>query len=149
MNYQKIKLLIILTASITLNIKSQDFTINSPGNVNKINIYTDQQISYEVLHRGVLVLERSPLSITINGSELGANPRARKPQKRSVDQTINPIVKVKRAVIQDHFNELEIPFRGGYSVVFRAYDDGVAYRMKTSLKGDVVVDNEMIVYNLS
>jgi len=141
----EVNLKFVLSNSLIL--AAQDFTLTSPGKVNRINVYISQQIEYEVLHREVLVLERSPLSITINGNELGISPRARKPQKRSVNQTISPIVKVKRALIQDHFTELEIPFRGGYSVVFRAYDDGVAYRMKTSLKNDVVVDNELIVYN--
>ncbi len=142
-----IQLLTLLILSNNLILSAQEFTLNSPGEVNTINVYIDQQISYTVLHRGVMVLNKSPLSITVNGNELGIDPRPKKVQKRSVDQTINPIVKVKRAQIHDHFNELEIPFRGGYTVVFRAYDDGVAYRIKTSLKGDVIVDNELIVYN--
>ena len=104
-----VQLLTLLILSNNLILSAQEFTLNSPGEVNTINVYTDQQISYEVLHRGMMVLNKSPLSITVNGNELGVDPRPRKPQKRSVDQTISPIVQVKRAQIHDHFNELEIP----------------------------------------
>ncbi|GJM29172.1 MAG: alpha-glucosidase [Cyclobacteriaceae bacterium] len=144
---KNLKFLLLIFLSNNIILYAQQFTLNSPGEINKIQVYTDQQISYQVWHRGVLVLEKSPISITIDGNELGVNPKPRRPQSRSVEQTIRPVIKVKKALIQDEFNELEIPFRGGYSVIFRAYDDGIAYRITTSLKDTVVVNDEQIIYN--
>ncbi len=145
MKYLHIAVLLVTIGSFTAY--AQDITLSSPNDINKINIFIGENISYEVIHRDQKILERSPMSITINGRELGVNPRARSPRRRAVDQLINPVVKVKRAQIRDHFNEIEIPFRGGYSVIFRAYDDGVAYRFRTNLKGLITVDSENVSYN--
>lgn len=144
---KNINYLIIVLLITTLNARSQDFSLSSPGDVNEIKVYLGDKITYEVLHRGVLILEQSPISLTVNGKTLGQQPRARKPINRTENNTINPVVKEKRSTIQDHYRELEIPFRGGYSLIFRAYDDGIAYRFKTLIRGDITIDNEQIVYN--
>ncbi|MEN6323651.1 MAG: glycoside hydrolase family 97 N-terminal domain-containing protein [Proteiniphilum sp.] len=47
-----------------------------------------------------------------------------------------------RVNISDHFNE-------GYSLIARAYDEGVAYRFKTELEGPVIVKSEEANFNFS
>jgi hypothetical protein len=49
---------------------------------------------------------------------------------------MRPVVRVKRAEIRDHFNERRIDC-GDYSLIVRAYDDGVAYRLATRLAGEI------------
>ncbi len=41
-----------------------------------------------------------------------------------------PAVKQKFAKIHENYNELRIEFDGGYAVVFRAYNEGAAYRLR-------------------
>lgn len=41
---------------------------------------------------------------------------------------------------------LLVTFKGGYSVIFRAYNDGVAYRWQTAIKGDQIVKNELVEF---
>jgi hypothetical protein len=50
-------------------------------------------------------------------------------------------------VYPDVYNELLMDFTGGYSVVFRVYDKGVAYRLVTSFPGTIQVKNEEAVWN--
>ena len=140
-------LVLVVPMALGLPLKAQDFTLSSPDGNNQVNVYLDENISYQVLHQGQEVLSRSALSLTVNGKKLGLNPRARRARNRSVEQTLTPVVKVKRAQIPNRYNEMEIPFRGGYSVIFRAYDEGIAYRFKTNLRGTIQVDHEQIEYN--
>ena len=37
----------------------------------------------------------------------------------------------RNRVLADVYNEIELSFAGDFSVVFRAYNDGVAYRFRT------------------
>ncbi len=46
---------------------------------------------------------------------------------------VEPVVRQKFAKIRDRYNELRLTMDGGYSVVFRAYNEGVAYRFETTL----------------
>lgn len=142
---------IFLTGALIISYQSkgQEYTLESPQGTNQVNVYLGDNISYEVLHSGTKILNRSPLSLTVNGKRLGQNPRARKPRRSSGSQTLTPVVKVKRARIDNQYNEMEIPFQGGYSVIFRAYEEGIAYRFKTNLRGTVIVDAEEITYNFS
>jgi len=61
---------------------------------------------------------------------------------RSADTTLKPVVRIKRAEIRDRYNERRIDVAGGYALLVRAYDDGVAYRWVTTLPGDVTVVSE-------
>ncbi len=138
-------MLVLLTNQLVLS--AREYVLDSPDGINKIHVYTDDRIWYQVWHREILILEKSPISITIDNTELGVNPRPVRSMKRSVDQIIPQVIQVKRSEVRDRCNELTIQFRGGYSVIFRAYDDGVAYRIKTSLNDQVTINNELVKYN--
>ena len=61
------------------------------------------------------------------------NPRSRPAKERSYDGTLEPPVRQKFAKIRENYNELRLTMEGNYAVVFRAYNEGVAYRLETSL----------------
>lgn len=78
----------------------------------------------------------------VNGKELGTDPKLREAKRKSIKETLNPVVPFKFSTIKNEFNQLLLKFGGNYSVEFRAYNDGVAYRFITNTKGDVEVENE-------
>ncbi len=59
------------------------------------------------------------------------------------------MVAEKRSKVIDHCNELSIDFKGDYSLVFRAYNDGIAYRWLINREGEIIVNNEISTFNLS
>lgn len=60
---------------------------------------------------------------------------------------MKPVVPLKFSSVKNEYNELLLSFKGGYSVEFRAYNDGVAYRFVTNKKGEVDVMNEAFAIN--
>ena len=54
----------------------------------------------------------------------------------------------KFSEIRDRCNTLRLDFRGGWSVEFRAYDDGVAYRFLSDTEGPVEVLGEEFALRL-
>lgn len=79
---------------------------------------------------------------------LGEAPKLKKIEKRSVSgqKIASPVY--KKSTVDETYNELTASFKGNYSVIFRCYNQGVAYRFVTDLKsGQIIVDNEKAVYN--
>jgi alpha-glucosidase len=64
------------------------------------------------------------------------------------DTIINP-VPFKRRIIPNQFHELTLQFRDGYSLQFRAYDDGIAYRFKTNFQDSIIIENEFSRFQFS
>ena len=143
-------LFVIFTVNIADAEQQKSFTVKSPDNTIEVIFKVDQQISYSVKVDEKIILKASPISMTVGENQvLGENPRISDFRKKTVRQNIKPIIPEKFAVIEDYYNQLAIDFEGGYSVLFRAYNNGVAYRFKTNLSGVLKVISEQAVFNFA
>src|SRR5271165_7050425 len=125
------------------------YSLQSPNGRIKVAIRTGDSMKYDVLFDGKVLLQDSTFSIDIDHTMLGLNPRVTSAKTRSYDQTIAPDVRQKFAKIRDHYNELRLVMEGGLAVTFRAYDQGAAYRLETSLpQREVKVYNEVVALRL-
>lgn len=87
---------------------------------------SDNDVKYSVLHEGDVMIDASPISMKLtDGTTFGINPKVQKVARLSVKETIAPPI-YKKKTIDNQFNEMTIAFKGGYSLVFRAYEDGAA-----------------------
>lgn len=109
------------------------FDLRSPDNQIEIRVRTADQIRYDVLLDGKPLLENCTLSLDVDHKKLGVEPKVLGARKRSYDQVETPVVRQKFAKIRNHYNELQLTMNGGYAVTFRAYNEGAAYRLETSL----------------
>src|SRR2546429_289745 len=94
---------------------------------------TASAVRYDVLLRGRALLQDCTLALDIDHQTLGLDAKVHAARKRSYDQTVEPAVRQKFARIRENYNELRLEMEGGYAVVFRAYNEGAAYRFETSL----------------
>jgi alpha-glucosidase len=115
------------------SIAQSSYDLRSPDNRIEIRIRTAKQIRYDVVVNGQSVLGECPLSLDIDHKKLGLDPKVLAAKKRSVNQILQPVVHQKSATIRENYNELRLEMEGGYAVVFRAYNEGTAYRFETSL----------------
>ena len=51
-----------------------------------------------------------------------------------------------RAEVRNTYNELVLEMEGGFALIFRAYDDGVAYRFRTHFDGRIKVKSEEVTF---
>ncbi len=117
------------------------YSLFSPNKQIEIKIQTGDRILYDVLFKGTPLLQNSTFSIDIDHNTLGVSPRVKDTKQRTYDGTLEPVVRQKFAKIRENYNELRLEMEGNYAVVFRAYNEGVAYRLETSLP-----QNEVKVY---
>jgi len=106
--------------------------LRSPDGRIQIKIRVGEKIQYDVLLGGRTLLENSTFSLDVEHKPLGLQPKVVEAKERENDQIIKPTVRQKFAQIRDHYKELRLSMEGGYGVVFRAYDEGIAYRLETS-----------------
>jgi alpha-glucosidase len=73
--------------------------------------------------------------------------RIKSTKTKTVNETIVAQIPVSRKNIPNNYNELTIQFKNNFAVIFRAYNDGVAYRIATSFKDSITVVNETADFN--
>ena len=123
--------------------RTASLTVASPNGALVVSVGIGEQLTWSITLRDRVILQPSRLGMTLgDGQALGVRPVVRSTRTRTVDQVLKPVVRVKRAEIRDHFTERRIDFAGSYSLIVRAYDDGVAYRFATTLPGEITVTGE-------
>lgn len=129
-------------------LSAKEFNVNSPNNKLQLKVSLTDVVSYSVLKNDVVLLQSSQISMTLyDGTILGVNPNLEDSKSKTVDEILAPIVKQKFASIKDNYQELVLSFKGNYSLIFRVYDDGVAYRFKTNFPSDIIIKSERVEYN--
>jgi len=127
----------------------KQFELASPDGKLKVNINMGKTIEYSVNHDEDAVLERSPISLALSdGATFGKNSKLSGTSKRSVNNVIEAQV-YKRKQVVDNYNELVFRFKENFNLVFRAYNDGVAYRFVSTGKNPITVVNEEAIFNFN
>ena len=117
-------------------------TLISPDGTLKVEVRVGERLTYSISSGSDVVVKDASLSLQLTNETLGLNPKLRNAKHGSINENIQREIPLKNAVVSNHCNTLTLNMAGGYSVEFRAYDDGVAYRFVLSKKGSVDVINE-------
>ena len=145
------KLMTILAAvlmTVSAASASKHYELKSPDGNLVVSIEAGEGISYSLTHGEDLLLDKTGISMTtVEGVLFGGIQPVKKVSRRSVSETIETVV-YKKAEVKDEFNEITLRFKQ-FSVVFRAYDDGMAYRFISHLKGQYRIDYEMASFNFA
>ncbi|MGY3052554.1 alpha-glucosidase [Pedobacter sp. UYEF25] len=145
----KIAFFFIMLTGLSFQLYSQSKPIDlaSPNGEIKISISLSDKIYYSVAGNKQELLTKNTLSLTLKDEILGKNPKLRSSKKTKGSEEIKPYVPLKYSTVKNTYNGLVLNFKGDFSVEFRAFDDGVAYRFITAKKGDVEVMNEEFAVN--
>ena len=126
----------------------KDYVLRSPDEKLLVTIETGNGISYTLKHDGDLLLDRSEIGMYMtDGTVFGGYLNVKKTSTRTVSETIKAIM-YKKAEIKDEFNELTLKFKD-FSLIFRAYDDGMAYRFVSHKEEAYNVDYETAEFNFA
>lgn len=120
--------------------------LHSPDRTIRISISISDSIAYKVEVDGHQVLNYSAVDMVVSGMPLGKKAKLKKTQYREGRDTILSPVPEKRTRIPDRYNELSLIFSNGFSLQFRAYDDGMAYRFQLQKKDSVYIQSERATY---
>jgi alpha-glucosidase len=137
--------LTLLPAFVTL---AENYTVKSPDGSIELTISTDNNLSYQVNVDNKNVIKPSDISMLFaNKTRFGINPSVKKSTRTSVDETLTPVLKLRTAQVKNNYNQLTLDFKKGYSVTFRAFDEGVAYRFEGAIQGQATLASEEANFN--
>src|SRR6056297_1427639 len=130
---------------IPLILNAKEYTLKSPSGRLNVKVTVEENIHYSVFLSDKEIISPSPISMTLENKVLGQDARVRRDKITSVDEMIVPTVQRKYAEIPDAYNQLTLNFRG-YNLLFRAYDEGVAYRWEVTEDGPLKVMDELATF---
>jgi alpha-glucosidase len=145
------KLLILFLFTIFLPDKLfavDSLIINSPDKKIALIIQYKNKLSYSIKYQDEIILQPSYIDLTLsNGKSLSDDLRIRKKSVQVVNGTILSPVPEKRKRIIDNYTLLTLQFKQPYTLLFRVYNDGVAYRIITGFKDSIIIHNEVAQFS--
>ena len=141
MNKKKSILLFFLL--ITISVNAKNIETFSPDKKLKVLTVVSDNVSLQVFSGEEQLFEVSDIRMETDRGDIPAmNPTMQKVKTRTVNGMLIPVIKEKQASIPENYNETTIEFKGNYKLLIRAYNEGIAYRLVTSLPGELIIKEE-------
>ena len=120
------------------------YKISSPDGKIVVTVNAGTDITWSATWQGKEIISSLKAGlIQSTGKTFGENETVRKAVFGKTDQVLEPVVPHKHSKIEDKCNTLLVTFRSGFAINFRVYNDGIAYRFETALKGEIIIKNEI------
>ena len=112
--------------------KDVNYRVTSPDGHISATVIVGEDIRYSVSRNEQTLIAPSTISMDLSdGTVFGRNDKVRKTVRTSFDDTFSTVA-YKKAEVRDNYNQISLNFKE-FSLIFRAYDDGVAYRFVSNL----------------
>ncbi len=122
-------LLVLALVAACSSLAAKEYALVSPDGHLSVTVDAGKTLTYSIQRDGLLLIKPSCLQLTLSDGRLwGPDARFTKAVTRTVDSTVEAPL-FKRAAVRDHFNELALQAKD-FRLVFRAYDDGIAWRFE-------------------
>ena len=124
----------------------KSYMLSSPNGCLTTSIVMGNALTYDIVRDGRILMKPSPIGLTLaDGRQWGPSARVQKATYTSVDAVI-PSPFYRADSLRERYNSLTLRMKGDWSVEFRAYDDGVAYRFVSRAKKPFKIVGEQAEY---
>lgn len=139
--------LLLLIRNASFAAKEKKYVLSSPDGTLKVEISAGNELAYQVMHGNDTILSHSNIGLVLeNGTIVGKTPRITGERRRKIKDNIeSPFYRFKEFVATG--NELDLKLKGGFGIIFRAYNEGVAYRFYTTQSSDIIIKEEQAEFN--
>lgn len=139
--------LLLLIGNASFAAKEKKYVLSSPDGTLKVEISAGNELAYQVMHGNDTILSHSNIGLVLeNGTIVGKTPRITGERRRKIkDNMESPFYRFKEFVATG--NELDLKLKGGFGIIFRAYNEGVAYRFYTTQSSDIIIKEEQAEFN--
>lgn len=142
-------LAVLLSVAALAATKSRTISVKSPDGQTEVKVNIAKDVRYDVISHGEVLMTGNKVAMRLGDRALGENPIFKSSKITAVKGTVKPAFKLKFAEVENSYNLLTLTFKGGYRILWRVYDDGVAYRFVTEIPGEVDVMEEVAEFNFS
>ena len=139
--------LLLLIGNASFAAKEKKYVLSSPDGTLKVEISAGNELAYQVMHGNDTILSHSNIALVLeDGTIVGRTPRITGERRKKIKDNIeSPFYRFKEFVATG--NELDLKLKGGFGIIFRAYNEGVAYRFYTTQSSDIIIKEEQAEFN--
>lgn len=150
MNRLKKTLLLLFFLINGVILQAQTYSLKSPNGDLQLSTSIDKTISFQVTFKNKLIISESTIDLKLKDEKsFGTEPKVVKVSESRVNQVLKPVIAQKFSSIKDNYNELTIRCKNDFTITFRAYNEGVAYRFSTSSKKNAIIEEETFDLNFA
>ena len=124
------------------------YEVVSPNNQVKIKLNIDGGTTYEVWLGEKQLVRPSAIALNLSDGMVVGGGTVESTSTNSVDNEINVVVG-KNKTLREAYNELTVNFNEKYSLIVRAYNEGIAYRFVTALDGEIIINSETAIFEFA
>lgn len=135
-----ILLFFIMTVCMAM---AKSYLVTSPNGRLKAQVEVGKTLSYQLTWDDQLLVSPSTLSLKTEAGHWGVNSRLAQAKKSSHQGSFQAFA-YKKSVVTDNYNQLLLRFKDGFSVVFRMYDEGMAYRFISNTQKELKIEDEEV-----
>ena len=139
--------LIAFVSTMALQAADKVETLTSPDGKLKVEVAFGSDLKFSIYDGTTPLLKDSRIGLTVQGGpKVGVNPVLKKKLVATInEQVASPFY--RETTVENNCNEMTLKMADGFSVTFRAYNSGIAYRFASEKKGEMIVENELAEYN--
>lgn len=121
--------------------QAKSFVVSSPDGKVRSTVNVGRSVTYDLAFSGQKILNASAVSMQISGGETWGVGSKLVSAKASKHSGVIPAAFYKKTKVRDDYNQLLLRFRE-FNIVFRAYNEGLAYRFEASRQGKYRIEDE-------
>jgi len=151
MKFFMIRLLLGISffASILSASAQQSYDLYSPDSSLRLEIKTKDKLSWTLFAGKQLLTQSSSVDLQLANQKMLSGKLAVSSHKYSkINQLVTVPVSYRKKIIADNYNQLELTLKEPFSIQFRMYPDGMAYRIGTRFKDSIIIESEKVSFEL-
>ena len=143
---RRLRILLLLTLLPLSSVLAQrHFSVTSPNGRLQVYIRLSSELTFTVTYDTRTLVDHSPIALRWDHGTFGKGLHYQGYKIREVDESIEA-PNHTQSLIRDNFRECTINFGDGFDLIFRAYDQGVAYRIVNRHADPIHILDETVEY---
>lgn len=130
------------------SISQESFILYSPDSTLQLEVRAKEKLTY-VLYAGKNILQTNngiDLEL-LNGPKLSNNLSVKKHKYSNTSEIVAVPVPYRRKNIDNQYNQLALTFKQPFSIEFRLFNNGMAYRIGTGFRDSILIKNETVDFS--
>lgn len=130
------------------SISQESFILYSPDSSLQLEVRAKEKLTY-VLYAGKNILQTNngiDLEL-LNGPKLSNNLSVKKHKYSNTSEIVAVPVPYRRKNIDNQYNQLALTFKQPFSIEFRLFNNGMAYRIGTGFRDSILIKNETVDFS--
>ena len=132
------------------SIAQRTYDLYSPDSSLRLQIKTQDKLSWHLYAGKELLTQSSSIGLQLKEGKMLSGKLAIASHKyNNANEIITVPVPYRKKTLVDNYNQLELTFKEPFSLQFRMYNNGMAYRIGVRFKDSIIVESENVTFELN